>query len=304
MKVSVFGKSNHTVNRIIPALKKISDTDILLVTDNTIEPSSFDIEQISYKNFLHNNYVSDYIIISTHPNRHISLLNEYFNFSNNFLIEKPITIDPKQILDETFEKLYENKFIDECLMYTHHPLYSKFLDITKNSKVKKVEIEFTIPHINLDNFRYDSKIGGGPIFDLGIYPLSLCLEIISNEYTILSKESNVDKKYQLVLGNSIKIQDSFGLNVECRWKIGGDYNNIVSITTDNTVYKFPRIFSKPNDYNSHFIINKNGNEKIEYCGVHDQFFLMYKNYFNNKVNKDKNKENIIRRYKLINKIKS
>ena len=55
MKVSVFGKSNHTVNRIIPALKKIPETDILLVTDDTIEPSSFDTEQISYKNFLQNN---------------------------------------------------------------------------------------------------------------------------------------------------------------------------------------------------------------------------------------------------------
>lgn len=303
MKVSVFGKSKHTINRIIPALQKISSTDIILVTDNIKEPISSSIEQVTYKKFLQNNYLSDYIIISTYPNRHFSLLSEYLHFSKNFLIEKPITIYPKNIKDGTFEKFFKNKFIDECLMYTHHPLYSRFVDIYKNSKVKKIDLEFTIPQISKNNFRYDNKIGGGPIFDLGIYPLSLCLNTISNDYNILSNKAYINKKFQATLGNSVEIQDATGIKVECRWKIGGEYKNVASIITDSTEYIFPRIFSKPDDYNSHFIIKKNGNEKIEYCGVYDQFFLMYKNYFDNKIDKEKNIESIKRRYDLIEKIR-
>ena len=99
-------------------------------------------------------------------------------------------------------------------------------------------------------------------------------------------------------------RDESEVQFKCTWGIGSDYKNEASIYTDDETYIFPRMFSKPDNFESHFIYKTKDKEIVENCGIHDQSYLMYKSYFENNHNKKKLKEEIVNRYKLIKKIKS
>ena len=50
-------------------------------------------------------------------------------------------------------------------MYFHHPVWLEVKNIISEFDIVKIKTEFSVPHTNLDNFRYSKILGGGSLFD-------------------------------------------------------------------------------------------------------------------------------------------
>ena len=123
--------------------------------------------------------------------------------NKNVLVEKPATINFKEI--ENIEKnlLSKKIFFGEAFMYRYHPQISLVLDIIKNDEIgnllnmksvfgknllsKKNFLFFKKKKkIDPNNRLFNKKLGGGCILDLGCYPSSFSLLIAS-----LIKKNNI-----------------------------------------------------------------------------------------------------------------
>ena len=176
MQVLILGNGNHTKKRILPALKSIRSIENIVIADKNTENKEKIDSKLEIRNFnkeLKNNEEYNLIVIATPPYNHKNSLLDVVNKSNNILVEKPISNDINFIFDSEFKDL-KNKFnIFESLMYFHHPLWSKVKDIIKENKIIKIFSEFSVPHLQDNNYVYSKKLGGGSLFDQGIYPVSL-----------------------------------------------------------------------------------------------------------------------------------
>ena len=306
MNILVVGNGQHTNKRILPALLKIQNIENIEVVYNSKKNITTKHNKIIYtsnKNTPNHKYYS-LIIYATPPRIHVDNLYNYYELSNNHLIEKPISSDFKFIKDEKFKNFYDSKNVFESLMYLHHPAIEILKKIISEDSCLEFKTSFKVPHTDFDHYRYKKDQGGGSLLDQGIYPISLILFLFKDKFQILKKSIFHDKNLDINLSGQI-IGKTNTINKVCaEWALGDEYENYAEIICRDKVVKFPFIFSKnENDSYKYLEIQ---NEKVveKELGLFDQFMKLYLDILNNKIQNFEysNYENLIYRYKFINSL--
>ena len=225
--------------------------------------SAFKIE----KNFLFNNY-EDLINCNEVDIIYIALPNVYHYFwtaksiqnNKNVLVEKPATMNVLEA--ENIEKNLINKniFFSEGYMYRYLPQIELILKIIKDNKIGELlslESSFGIniltkkkffifdrkKKINPNDRKFNKKLGGGCIYDLGCYPSSLSLLINSlntknnsNDFKIFNikneigeTEVEIDASANILFNNGFnaKLNSSFKRNLGSQSTIKGTNGSII-----------------------------------------------------------------------------
>lgn len=304
MKILISGYGSHAKRRIIPALlksKKVKDIHIISRNrDNEKDNLNIKFVDLDLKDNNQTNY--DYVIISSPPYAHKDNLLTLKNISNNFIIEKPIFADLEDLKDEEFISKFKSKNIIEGLMYLYHPLWLEVKNIFDNELVIEFRSSFTIPHIEKTNYRYYKDKGGGFTLDLGVYPISLFFNLIKEKFDILKSEINYEKSYEVDLAGNIEINTQNNILYKAHWGAGFEYSNFLEIKTNDTIYTFPSIFTKGEDYKSYYIKKTETDETKFDIGNYDQFELMYDYFFSNSLNQLGEESYLIKTYELISEI--
>ncbi len=211
--------------------------------DDLINCKEVDIIYIALPNSFHYNWA----IKSIENNKHV-------------LVEKPSTLNFKEI--ESIEKNLNSKkiFFGEAFMYRYHPQIDLVIDIIKNDEIgnilnmksvfgtnllskKKLFFFDKKKNINPNSRLFNKKLGGGCILDLGCYPSSFSLLISSliqnsniQDLKILNikkeiGETNVDidASAKLLFGNEFfsEIEASFKTNIGNKSEIYGEKGSII-----------------------------------------------------------------------------
>ena len=157
-------------------------------------------------------------------------------------------------------------------MYFHHPVWLEVKNIISNFNIVKIETEFSVPHTNLDNFRYSKILGGGSLMDQGIYPISLVSQI-SREYEIQKIKLFREDNYEVDLGGELEVLVDKEIVFIGNWKLGSEYKNYLKLTTSSGEEFFINFFySKPE--NKDIVIEKNGST-YKIFEPFDQFKELY-----------------------------
>tara|TARA_B100000029_G_scaffold446513_1_gene467710 strand:+ start:1286 stop:2215 length:930 start_codon:yes stop_codon:yes gene_type:complete len=286
LKILIVGNGKHVKKRIANALLKLPDLNELLILDRNVKEKIIknNITYINYEELLALDTKFHSIIVATPPSSHVEVLKKLSHLSEIFIIEKPLTTLKKDLNQENIFKLYKDKQIYDSLMYLFHPLWETASEIYNKEEINEVKATFTIPEIDQDDFRFESTKGGGFMFDMGIYPISLFFELSNNNFTIETLDINYSDSFNVDINGELKMKNSDNTQFHGKWGITGNYKNELLFRTADKEYCFPFIFSKPEDYLSYYEVKENGNlTKIE-IGNFDQFFEMYKKY-NNKLYK-------------------
>lgn len=98
------------------------------------------------------------------------------------LCEKPMTTE---IVD--FEKVaaaaaLKNVTVFEAFMYLHHPQTLKIQELINDGKLGEVQLinswfDYYLPPEERDNIRLNPSLGGGSLWDVGVYPNSLSITL-------------------------------------------------------------------------------------------------------------------------------
>tara|TARA_Y100000816_G_scaffold292542_1_gene288495 strand:- start:7113 stop:8054 length:942 start_codon:yes stop_codon:yes gene_type:complete len=308
MQVLVIGNGNHSKKRVLPALEKIKFVENIVIADKNIKNKKKINSSLEIRNFdkeLQNNDKYDLIIIATPPYNHKSSLLDAVNKSNNILVEKPISNDMNFVFGDMLKDLKKEKNIFESLMYLHHPVLQHVKELIKKHNIKKISSEFTVPHLPDNKYIYKKDLGGGSLFDQGIYPLSLALELSNNSKKIDHIEINNSDKYEVDLGGNIQMNINKNIRYFGKWGLGQDYKNSLELKdNDGKEFQIDFIFSKPDNLNSKIQITSNETISEIEVGKFDQFQIMYEDILRSDFTKFEysNYKNLIERYDLIHEL--
>lgn len=168
----------------------------------------------------------DGVIISSTTNSHYSVLKKIISYNIPILVEKPLSINLKEVMTITKECL-ERKIV---LQAGFIEIYNPVVDYLKKNKLANIEEIKIFRHSeppeenrNLENVLYDLAIHDISVFDF-LYTLDNASIIDSNTETYSNKISNAEVNFT---ANNIKVN----LNVSNRsrnkirnWKIKTDTN--------------------------------------------------------------------------------
>ena len=305
MKVLVLGNGAHVKKRVLPALNNIKSIENIIIGDrntkNTIKIDSKN-EIRNFNDELKSSEKYNFVIIATPPYDHKSSLIKVSDKTENILVEKPISNDINFIFGENLRELKNEKNVFETLMYLHHPLWSYVKDLINKKNIQKVFSEFSVPHLPENSFRYKKELGGGSLFDQGIYPISLAQEISNSSQVLNSVEIHQSREYEVDLGGSIDLTIDENISYIGKWGLGQEYKNYLKLeNSDGESFQIDFIFSKPNETFTKIDVKNSKNSQVIEIGKYDQFQIMYQDVIEKNISKFKytNYENLLKRYSLV-----
>ena len=244
-------------------------------------------------------------IIATPPYNHIESYEKIYNKCNKVLIEKPITNDLNWIFGSELKEHLGKKRVFESLMYFHHPIWKEVKNLVQSGDIKKINTEFSVPHLPKGSHRYSKKYGGGSLNDQGLYPISLVSELMMNTYEIKDIKVFGENNYEVDLSGQFEIILDNNIEAKGSWGLGKDYKNFINLLDkDGKEYEINFIFSKPDGTDTKIILKDQNMSKDINIGIYDQFQIMYLDAINNDLSKFKysSYKNLIKRYEIYKKI--
>ncbi|MEM8861299.1 MAG: Gfo/Idh/MocA family oxidoreductase, partial [Chloroflexota bacterium] len=179
----------------------------------------------------------DAVYVSLPNELHAPITIEALNAGMHVLCEKPFSITVEAV-DSMVEAAKRNKrALAEAFMYRHHPQTKKIGELIAAGKLGDIQsmsaaFSFTISKDAVDgkrNVRLDADLGGGSVWDVGVYPVSLAQFVMGGAPThvwgSMQTEFNVDVCFagQMLYegGRAAQFTSSFDTAFQTRAEIRG-----------------------------------------------------------------------------------
>ena len=240
-KVLIIGYSSLVKRRIISTLirnkiaydiasrsKKQKDTNAenwYHGYNNGINNSNADIAYISLPNSLHYNWA-------------IKSLNKNFHT----LIDKPATLNLKQLNKLIYTSKKKKKVLSESVFFNYHLQIQSTLDKIKKNKVKRVNANFLIPKPNKKNILSSNKLKGGVIMDMGPYIAAISRLFFKSAPKKIIKNIVFKNKISSKIEIIFIYKESFFIG---KFSHDDQYKNFIEIYLSNKTIKLSRVFSPP-----------------------------------------------------------
>ena len=170
-----------------------------------------------YENLISNKNI-DVVYIALPNSLHQKWIMKCIEFKKNILVEKPAFINLDQAEEVFNNPFLNNIFLGEGFMFRYHPQIKKVIDLIKNNKIGNINSmnsNFGMNLIRKNKFFglfkkkidkkkriFNKELGGGAIFDLGSYTISMALLIAS-----LVKNMDLEKFKIQKIKNIYELQD-------------------------------------------------------------------------------------------------
>ena len=244
--LSVWSLSNHFQTKVFPSIKSNKKIKIVSILTNKKNhnfknKNSFtDKKKIIAKNNFNCVYISS--VNSMHYNYSKFALEK----NKNVFCEKPICLRTDHLIKLKKIATKNKKFFFEVIQYIHHPLYiklKKLIDKKIVGKILSVKSTFKIPLKENKNFRFNSKLGGGALYDVGYYPISTMFTLFESKKIKILK-SNLIKENKLDIKGNLQAKNENKIFFDLAWGFKSSYENNIKIFGEKGIISVDFIFSK------------------------------------------------------------
>ena len=150
---------------------------------------------------IHNSYEAlindplvDAVYISLPNHLHCEWSVKALNAGKHVLCEKPFAMTVSEVETMVRAARDNNRLLVEAVSCMWHPRMIRLIDYVKAGKIGEVisiDSSFTFPASLEGNYRLSPAMGGGALFDVGIYPLHAITALIGDEASTVIKSCEV-----------------------------------------------------------------------------------------------------------------
>ncbi len=217
--------STANINRrVIPAIRASQRGELVAVASRSQASAQayadeWDIPQAfgSYEAMLASDAV-DAVYIGLPNHLHAEWSIRALQHGKHVLCEKPFALSLAEVDEMTAVSHQTNRVLTEAFMYRHHPQTKLVGEMVRNGRLGRVTVfrgVFNFAFNTRDNIRLVPEMGGGCLWDVGVYPLSFAQYVMGGPPqqvfgTQWLGESGVDEVFsgQMVYANGAMAQIS------------------------------------------------------------------------------------------------
>ena len=180
--------STANINRrLIPAIRASERGELVAIASRSLASAKayareWEIPQAfgGYQAMLDSDRI-DAVYISLPNHLHAEWSIRALQAGKHVLCEKPLAISVEQVDRMLAASQSSGKVLAEAFMYLHHPQTSvarQWLQAGNLGEICSLNALFNFRIENPDNVRLVSEYGGGSLWDVGIYPVSLAMTLL------------------------------------------------------------------------------------------------------------------------------
>jgi predicted dehydrogenase len=147
----------------------------------------------SYQALINDSLV-DAVYISLPNHLHCQWSVAALNAGKHVLCEKPFAIDSSEVELMVKAARENDRLLVEAVWSRWHPRMARLVDYVKSGNIGKllsIESSFTFPASIDGNYRLSPVMGGGALFDVGVYPLHAMAALVGDNAQMEIEECDV-----------------------------------------------------------------------------------------------------------------
>jgi len=173
---------------LVPALRQAKRSDVVAVASRSLEQAQAYAHENDiptaygrYEDLLADPQV-DAIYIPLPHSLHCEWTVKAAARGKHVLCEKPLVLTLAELDEVEAAAQANNVIISEAHAYLHHPQIRKINALIAADELGELQKivswdTFYLPPEDQENFRYDPQMGGGSLWDIGVYPVSLAIVV-------------------------------------------------------------------------------------------------------------------------------
>ena len=176
----VLGASTFAIEHMIPALQQTKGVHVYAIASRELARAEAVAEQFGmtkaygdYESLLADPAID--VIYNPLPNHlHVPWTAKAARAGKHVLCEKPIALDADEAASLIAVRDETGVQIQEAYVVIHHPQWQRVRELVRAGRIgtlRAIQGWFSFTLDDPDNYRNKREMGGGPLLDIGVYPL-------------------------------------------------------------------------------------------------------------------------------------
>ncbi|MEV4341494.1 Gfo/Idh/MocA family oxidoreductase [Streptomyces sp. NPDC049590] len=186
LRIGVLGCADIARRRMLPAFRACPDTELVAVASR--DPGRAEetaaaagCEAVTGYDTLLARPDIDAVYVPLPAALHATWVRAALRAGKHVLGEKPLTTDPAATAELAALAAGSGLTLRENVMFVHHPQHAVVRRLVADGAIGEVRgfrAAFTVPRLADGDIRYDPALGGGALWDTGVYPVRAALHFL------------------------------------------------------------------------------------------------------------------------------
>ncbi|MEW1648182.1 Gfo/Idh/MocA family oxidoreductase [Streptomyces sp. NPDC091219] len=286
LRLGAIGTSSIAWRRVLPTVVGMPEWDLVAVAGRTPKKAALFAEQFGCAaeeepEALLERADVDAVYVSTPTALHHEWAERALLAGKHVLVEKPIGLDGSEARSLCALAEARGLALREGFMFLHHPQHTRvrqLMDEGRLGGVVSFQSAFCIPPLPEDDIRYDARLGGGALLDVGVYPLRAATLLLGPGLEVTGATLRTRVSDGLDLSGQVLLASPSGVLAELAFGFEHAYSSTYTVWGDRARLTVSRAFTPPATHQPLVVIEEEGRREPLDLSASDQLMLLLREF--------------------------
>ena len=271
----IMGTAGIAKRSVIPGIQQSETGEVVAIASRTLDRAKQTAEELhipiaygSYEELLLDpNIDSVYIPLPNHLHKEWTI--RAAEAGKHVLCEKPIALNEQEAREMAEASEKAHIVLAEAFMYRYHPRYKMVADVILSGEIgeiRGINANFTFNNAgDHDNVRYKKEWGGGSLYDVGVYPITVARMLLGQEPQAATVHAYFSKEHgdvDMMAAGLLEFDKGVALTFDCgMW---ASFRNGLEVLGTKGRIEVPSAFVvEQNEIDNFFVITNDGRREVE-----------------------------------------
>jgi dTDP-3,4-didehydro-2,6-dideoxy-alpha-D-glucose 3-reductase len=183
------------------------------------------------------------------------------------LAEKPLTCDPTRTRALLALAAERSLALMENVMFVHHPQHQAVRTLVADGAIgelRSFSAAFAVPRLPAGDIRHLPELGGGALFDIGVYPVRAAVHFLGEQLHPLAATLHTRPDSAVESAGAALLRDEHGVSAQLTFGMDHAYRSAYELWGSQGRITLDRAFTPPPDHRPVIHLERRGTtERIE-----------------------------------------
>ncbi|MCX3062135.1 Gfo/Idh/MocA family protein [Streptomyces beihaiensis] len=256
VRIGVMGCADIARRRMLPAMSAADDIEVVAVASRT-GPTAREVAGVygcrsvaGYDALLALAEV-DAVYIPLPLALHARWAERALRAGRHVLVEKPLTADPREtrrLLDLASSR---GLVLMENVMFVHHRQHDAVRRLVRRGAIgelRSFHAEFAVPRLPDQDIRYQPELGGGALWDIGLYPLRAATHFLGDDLEVVGAALGASPGRRVDTSGAVLLRRRDGVTAQLSFGLEHAYASRYQLCGSTGRIQVDRAFTPPSDH--------------------------------------------------------
>ncbi|OAR24147.1 oxidoreductase [Streptomyces sp. ERV7] len=256
VRVAVLGCADIAVRRMLPAMAACADVELVAVASRDAARAEGTARRFGcaavhgYEALLAREDV-DAVYVPLPAALHDVWVEAALRAGKHVLAEKPLTTRQERTAELLRLARARGLALVENVLFVHHGQHAAVRALLRDGAIgepRSLHAAFAVPARPDEDIRYRAALGGGALWDVGVYPVRAALHLLGSGLTVLGAVLTADAGREVDTSGAALLRDGAGTVAQLTFGIGHAYRSEYELRGTEGRITVDRAFTPPADH--------------------------------------------------------